>query len=181
MKHNVVIVGGPAVPLSSINRQPTVVMVGANAQQAYVTVQQPDNVPDPIIKILEFDNNTKITGDDVTMSSIMYRIKSNNINRIQVNMTKLAYDISNLKSIGPLYITTIMELITEYFVANPPLTYESSNMTLPYGGYYDHKNNNSYFDCLKLPDSLNIVLYNFMEFVGEKQSAKSQKPKFAKR
>jgi len=123
-----------------------------NAQQL-VVVATPTT-----IKRCRYNQDIKHTNQCMIMGQIVKSLKTNNIQEVDIDLVPLAVALSNLI---PRMTKTVMEIIVDYHFSNPEaIQIMGRRDGAPYGGHYDGANTN--LDLKKLPDSLLIILHEFI-------------------
>lgn len=141
----------------SIIYQPTSQQVVYHQSQTPNTQQLVVATP-TTIKRCRYSQDIKHTNQCMIMGQIVKSLKTNNIQEVDIDLVPLASSLSNLI---PRMTKTVMEIIVDYHFSNPEaIQIMGRRDGAPYGGHYDGANTN--LDLKKLPDSLLIILYEFI-------------------
>lgn len=146
------------IPPTQFQQQPQ------NYQQARVPA--PNNyhqgVNNPInsaVRKIKYDPDAKSTGETMIMDQIMKSLKAQN-REMDIDMSILANGLTNL---NPRMTKTVMEMISDYHVANPNnVQIMGRKDGAPYGGIYRNDANETEFDLKHFPDSLIMILNEFI-------------------
>jgi hypothetical protein len=126
-----------------------------------------------VFKHIFLDENIIHTGQSTILSHLIRLLKQyydkiilqngNNGTKkigIDVDLTQLASDI---ESLNPRMMKTVMDIIKDYCFANPnAVKVMGKRSNIPYEGNYDFTNKSVSFDLKNFPDNLVIVLIEFI-------------------
>lgn len=108
-------------------------------------------------------NNTNVS----LFPQLLETIKAKRMSVIEIDVVKLAKSLSNLSQVR--FTKTAGEIILEYKSANPGdgIQLMAKRGAIPFHGSYDQKTNSSSFDLKYFPDSLVIVLQEFVDLIAK--------------
>lgn len=123
--------------------------------------QPVQTVPATVKRI--FNPDVKNINQTLIMDQIIKTLRARKVRECEINLQELAVSLSNLI---PRMTKAVMEMIIEYKVANPEaVQIMGKKDATPYNGHYDPAQNTTSFDLLKLPDSLVIILNEFINLM----------------
>lgn len=118
----------------------------------------------PQLRRCVFDPNVKTSNSTLIMNDLINSLKGKNTQVEDVECTGLAAALSALD----LRMTKIvLEMIIEYRQANQgEVQVMGKKDTLPYTAKYDAQNKATSFDLFKIPDTLVLILAEFIRFMN---------------
>ena len=122
-------------------------------------------------KAAVWDSTVKQSGQSMIFGQIVRTLKLNKVAEKNIDLTDISTGLSQL---NPRMRKAVMEIITDYNVSNPEVfKVMGKKGGAPYGGIYDSSVNSTSFDLSKFPDSLIIILEEFI--ILNRKHAKKKK------
>jgi len=119
----------------------------------------------PVLRKCHFNQRTQAMNQTMILGQLIQQILTSGKMEYEIEITSLA---SALSTLVPRFTKTVGEIIVEFHMANKEEVFVMGKKdTIPYSGHYDKVTDATSFDVQNLPDSLVIILANFIELVRQ--------------